>query len=116
MPKLLAACQAVVANWEHGDLAHAARMCADAVEATKHPMTQDAQRGLLSDLLSKAKAADLAAEDLDETVHDLAASIASDVNNSGIDGQLAFLLDNMGYEGTSTRLDELAEIVHTGEL
>ncbi|MGA2621465.1 MAG: hypothetical protein ABSF26_27900 [Thermoguttaceae bacterium] len=33
VPKLLAACQAVVDRWEHGDLAEAARMCGEAVEA-----------------------------------------------------------------------------------
>jgi len=70
----------------------------------------------LKQLLAKADAAGLGTEDLDEAMHDTASSIASDVNNSGIDGQLAFLLDHLGYEGTSTRLDELAEIVHTGEL
>lgn len=32
LPKLLAACQAVVARWEHGDLAEAARQCAEAVK------------------------------------------------------------------------------------
>jgi hypothetical protein len=32
VPKLLAACQAVVERWEHGDLAEAARMCSEAVE------------------------------------------------------------------------------------
>ena len=32
VPKLLAACQAVVANWEQGDLAQAARLCAEAVQ------------------------------------------------------------------------------------
>jgi hypothetical protein len=31
VPKLLAACQAVVERWEHGDLAEAARMCSEAV-------------------------------------------------------------------------------------
>jgi hypothetical protein len=30
-PRLLAACQAVVERWEHGDLAEAARMCHTAV-------------------------------------------------------------------------------------
>ena len=55
-------------------------------------------------------------EDLDEAVHDMAASIAASVNNDGLEGQLGYLLDQMGYEGTSTRLDELAEIMHTGEL
>lgn len=113
--KLFVACQAVVANWEHGDLAHAARMCAEAVKAAKQPETQNARKGLLGKLLSKAKAAGMEAEDLDEAVHDMAASIASNVNNSGIDGQLGYLLDNMGYEGTSTRLDELAVIMGTGE-
>jgi hypothetical protein len=33
VPKLLAACQAVVDRWEHGDLAEAARMCDDALAA-----------------------------------------------------------------------------------
>jgi hypothetical protein len=33
VPRLLAACQAVVDCWECGDLAEAARMCADAVTA-----------------------------------------------------------------------------------
>jgi hypothetical protein len=32
VPKLLAACQAVVERWEHGDLAEAARMCGKAVQ------------------------------------------------------------------------------------
>lgn len=114
--KLLAACQTVVANWEHGDLAHAARMCAEAVKAAKQSTTHDACKGLLAELLSKAKAAGMEAEDLDEAVHDVAAGIAANINNSGLDGQLGYLLDNMGYEGTSTRLDELVEIVHTGEL
>ena len=30
-PKMLSACRAVVAAWEHGDLAAAARACADAI-------------------------------------------------------------------------------------
>ncbi len=33
VPKLLAACQAVVERWEHGDLAEAARTCSEAVDA-----------------------------------------------------------------------------------
>jgi hypothetical protein len=33
VPRLLAACQAVVDRWEHGDLAEAARMCSEAVQA-----------------------------------------------------------------------------------
>ena len=37
VPKLLAACQAVVDRWEHGDLAEAVRMCGEAVEAALGP-------------------------------------------------------------------------------
>ena len=33
VPRLLAACQAVVDRWECGDLAEAARMCSEAVRA-----------------------------------------------------------------------------------
>ncbi len=32
-PKLLAACQAVVERWQHGDLVEAARICGEAVDA-----------------------------------------------------------------------------------
>jgi hypothetical protein len=32
VPKLLAACQVVVERWQHGNLAEAARMCAEAVQ------------------------------------------------------------------------------------
>ena len=207
LPNLLAACQAVVANWEQGDLAQAARLCAEAVkmampdapdvqagqivpsrktrsveyyrlwggdsgtwdtdfidipadtpddrldeaireaaakiqwrdeppvivgcyndggEEVEHDglpnadvqeaTTQDAREQRLAQLVAKAKGAGIAVEDLDEAVHDMAASMAADVNNSGLDGQLAFLLDNMGYEGTSTRLDELVEIICAGEV
>jgi hypothetical protein len=34
VPRLLAACQAVVERWEHGDLAKAARMCSEAFQET----------------------------------------------------------------------------------
>jgi len=37
VPKLLAACRAVVDRWEHGDLAEAARMCDDAVRLATCP-------------------------------------------------------------------------------
>jgi hypothetical protein len=36
LPKLLAACQAVVDRWEHGDLAEAARMCQGALDTARH--------------------------------------------------------------------------------
>ena len=110
VPRLLAACQAVVNRWEHGDLAEAARMCnvaADmalglgdyAIDPADHPI--DA-------LLATAEAAGLKAEDLDEIVHELAASIAADINNSGMDSQLNYMIDQMGIQGTTKQLDRLA--------
>lgn len=45
LPKLLAACQAVVDRWEHGDLAESARMCGEAVQQASgdkpHSHTRD---------------------------------------------------------------------------
>jgi hypothetical protein len=114
MSKLLAACQAVAANWEQGDLAAAARLFSEAVQLateTGPPTAADSleRQQRLEQLLEKADAAGLEDEDLDETVHELAASIASDVNNSGLDGQLGFLLDEMGHEATLKQLNELAK-------
>jgi len=63
----------------------------------------------VNDLLAKAEAAGLEAEDLDEIVHDLASSIAADVNNSGKDGQIAYLVDQMGIQAATKQLERLAE-------
>ena len=72
VPKLLAACQAVVDRWEHGDLAEAVRMCAEALRtASSQPAAHDSHDRTLADLVAKAEAAGLKAEDFDETVHDL---------------------------------------------
>ncbi len=112
LPKMLNACRAIVAKWEWGDLAEAARLCADAVNVAIGQSTVPESRAeQLLRLVAKAKAAGMDAEDLDEAVHDMATSIASNINNEGLDGQLAYLLENMGYEGTSVRLDELAVVI-----
>ena len=202
-PKLLAACQAVVERWKHGDLAEAARMCADAVRAAtgrpsleayrhRYPTTcpncnadlkadnavtihfivagqpgevasrldpqgwladidsviahghhsgtdcrscgsgidqyeildeadapcdidpplsrmSDADTAANDDLLAKAEAAGLTAEDLDETVHELANSIAADVNNEGMEGQLRYLIAEWGGEAVAREIDRRAE-------
>jgi hypothetical protein len=69
----------------------------------------DGREQAVSDLLAKAEAAGLKAEDLDEIVHELAASIAADINTSGMDGQLTYLIGQMGYEATNKQLDRLTE-------
>ena len=58
-------------------------------------------------LTNKADAAGLQPEDLDESVHDLAASVAADVNNSGLTDQLRYLVDGLGAQHTEQQLDEL---------
>jgi hypothetical protein len=60
-------------------------------------------------LLTKAEAAGLEPEDLDEIVHELAASIAADVNNDSLDGQIGYLIDQMGVQAATKQVDRLAE-------
>jgi len=81
-----------------------------------HYSDADEQRGeddsrdqAIDALLAKAEAAGLASEDLDEIVHELAASIAADFNNAGMDGQIAYLIDQMGIQGATKQIERLAE-------
>ena len=69
----------------------------------------DGRDQALHALLAKADAAGLAAEDLDETIHELAASIAADVNNAGMDGQIAYLIGQMGVQGATKQIERLVE-------
>jgi len=48
-------------------------------------------------------------EDLDDIVHDLTASVAADVNNGGLEDQIAYLVDGLGAEHAERQLDELIE-------
>ncbi len=119
VPKLLAACRAVADRWEHGDLAEAARMCAEAVQQATSgasPGNQEPADALSADrdqlleqLVTKAEAAGLEAEDFDETVHELASGIAADINNAGLEDQLGYLIDEWGGEAAAREIDRLAE-------
>jgi len=60
-------------------------------------------------LVDKADAAGLEPEDLDEIVHEFAASIAADVNNGGLEDQIRYLVDGMGVQQTERQLDDLIE-------
>ena len=60
-------------------------------------------------LVNKAEAAGLDPEDLDDLVHDLAASVAADVNNGGLEDQIRYLVDGIGAQHTKRQLDELIE-------
>jgi hypothetical protein len=60
-------------------------------------------------LTDKADAAGLQPEDLDDLVHEFAASIASDVNNGGLEDQIAYLVAGLGAQHTERQIDELIE-------
>jgi len=60
-------------------------------------------------LASKADSAGLEPEDLDETVHELASSVAADVNNGGLEEQIRYLVEGLGAKHAEKQLDELIE-------
>jgi len=66
-------------------------------------------------LVNKADAAGLQPEDLDETLHELTASIAADVNSGGLESQIVYLVDGLGAQHAERQLDQLIE-EHTNRL
>jgi hypothetical protein len=60
-------------------------------------------------LSDKADSAGLQPEDLDEMVHELASSIASDVDNEGVEGQVRYLVKEMGAQHAEREIDKLIE-------
>jgi len=66
-------------------------------------------------LTDKAETAGLQPEDLDELVHELASSIASDINNSGLEDQVAYLVKEMGAQQVEKQIDGLIEKRKEGE-
>jgi hypothetical protein len=58
-------------------------------------------------LAEKAESAGLQPEDLDETVHELASSVAADVNNGGLEEQVRYLVEGLGAEHAEQQIDEL---------
>ena len=63
----------------------------------------------LKRLVNKADSAGLQPEDLDEMVHDLVSGIAADINNEGVDGQIKYLVKEMGAQDTERQIDKLIE-------
>ena len=59
-------------------------------------------------LTQKASAAGLEDEDLDETAHELAARIAAEINNGGLEAQIGYLVEHLGPPGAETQLDQLS--------
>ena len=61
----------------------------------------------MTKLTAKARSAGLQPEDLDETVHDLTSSTASDINNGGLDAQVRYLVKEMGPEEAERQVGKL---------
>ena len=59
---------------------------------------------LLGGLLGKIQS-----EDLDEMVHEIHSEFAAAINNSGADGQLEFLRQELGDEALLERVKEITE-------
>ncbi len=78
-------------------------------DAGEHGDEDDSRDQAIDDLLAKVEAAGLKAEDLDEIVHEFASSIAADINNEGIDGQIRYLVDHLGLQGTTKQIERLVE-------
>lgn len=69
----------------------------------------DDRTAVVERLVNKADTAGLTAEDFDEICHEFAASITSDVNNGGLEDQIAYLVDGLGAQRTERQIDELIE-------
>ena len=63
----------------------------------------------IESLVAKADAAGLQPEDIDDLVHEFAASVAADVNNGGLDDQIRYLVEGIGAQHTERQIDELIQ-------
>jgi hypothetical protein len=58
-------------------------------------------------LLAHARQNHLQESDLDSLVHDLKSSEASAINNGGMDGQLQYIIEQLGPTDAMAKIDEL---------
>ena len=65
--------------------------------------TVDERFAVVERLVDKADAAGLQPEDIDDLVHDLAASTAADVNNGGLSDQIKYLVEGIGVNKQNGR-------------
>ena len=71
--------------------------------------TAEDRAAVVERLSNKADAAGLQPEDVDNLVHDLAASVATDVNDGGLEDQIRYLVEGIGVQHTERQIDELIE-------
>ena len=92
-------------KWRNGPPVIIGHYC----DADEQGDEDDGREQAIGDLLAKAEAAGLKAEDLDKVVHELAASIAADINNSG-DGWPTRVPDRRdGLRGDNKQVDRLGK-------
>jgi hypothetical protein len=72
-------------------------------------LTDDEIAVIVERLVEKADSAGLKPEDLDELVHELASSIAADINNGGLEDQVRYLVEGLGAEHAERQIAELIE-------
>ena len=94
-------------------------IAAEAAKTNKNGLQDDRRRwewslqaddetsAVVTKLTAKARSAGLQPEDLDETVHDLKSSTASDINNGGLDAQVRYLVKEMGPEEAERQIGKL---------
>jgi hypothetical protein len=70
----------------------------------RHELQKDIAR-----LVRKAEDLGVQPEDLDDVVHDTADSLAASIDNSGLDDQIAWLVDQLGIGDAETYITNLAE-------
>lgn len=70
----------------------------------RHELQKDIAR-----LVRKAEDLNVHAEDLDDVVHDTADSLAASIDNSGLDDQIAWLVDQLGIGDVETYITTIAE-------
>jgi hypothetical protein len=61
-----------------------------------------------ADLVRHVAQRGLGDDALDDLVHDAASHAASDINNRGVEAQMAFLVEHLGAEGARAAIDGLA--------
>jgi hypothetical protein len=69
----------------------------------------EADAAVVERLTGKAESAGLEPEDLDESVHDVASSVAADINNGGLEDQVRYLVEGLGAQYAERQLDGLIE-------
>jgi hypothetical protein len=91
---------------------HGGPICGDCdCDMTLQPEAEaaDDRGAVVQQLAEKAAANGLEAEHLDGLVHELAASIAADINNAGLEDQVRYLVTELGAQHTERQLDELIQ-------